>query len=145
MKTIEQRFWEKVEMIPFHECWEWKAYRNNDNYGTFQIATKKNVKAHRFSYELNNGPVPEGLCVCHTCDNPGCVRPNHLWLGTMKDNSKDMALKGRHGHQKKTHCRNGHIFNKVNARYFITNRGGNARSCRICEKLRMRKTRAKNI
>jgi hypothetical protein len=89
-----QRFWDKVEKIPFHECWEWTASKSGDGYGAFKIKGKQ-YSAHRVSYELNHGPIPKGKCVLHSCDNPLCVNPQHLWLGTHLDNSKDKIFKGR--------------------------------------------------
>ena len=95
--TIE-RFWSKVERTP--TCWIWKASRRAKGYGAFVWANPDGTviqgRAHRFSWELCNGPIPDGLCVLHRCDNPSCVRPEHLFLGTRSDNNQDMRAKGRH-------------------------------------------------
>lgn len=93
-KPAIERFWDKVKKGAADECWEWLAYKDGDGYGTFRVETNK-VKAHRFSYELHIGPIPAGLQVCHHCDNPPCVNPNHLFLGTGQDNTQDMMEKGR--------------------------------------------------
>ena len=93
-KGLEVRFWEKVKKGP--SCWEWTANKDKKGYGRIAATSAvKNLKAHRVSYELHNGPIPPGLSVLHTCDNPGCVRPDHLFLGTNADNMKDMINKGR--------------------------------------------------
>jgi hypothetical protein len=82
-------------------CWIWQHGKTEKGYGIMYIympgRTKKGVKrkAHRISYEAFNGPIPEGLLVCHSCDVPSCVNPEHLWLGTHKDNTQDMMRKGR--------------------------------------------------
>lgn len=93
-----RRFWEKVQKTP--DCWLWTASRRRDGYGQFRVSGggEKNVvlSAHRISYELLVGPIPDGLCVLHKCDNPICVNPEHLFPGTMKDNVDDMMRKGRH-------------------------------------------------
>ena len=89
---LEIRFWQKVRKSD--GCWEWQAHRFRTGYGALRISGKTET-AHRVSYRLNVGPIPEGLWVLHRCDNPGCVRPDHLFLGTRLDNVADMDAKGR--------------------------------------------------
>lgn len=93
-KTFEERFWEKVDRRGPDECWNWLGSKNGKGYGSFYANGKMN-KAHVISYEMNVGPIHDGLFVCHKCDNPPCVNPNHLFLGTNQDNIKDMFAKGR--------------------------------------------------
>lgn len=92
-KNPEINFWSKVLIIPEHTCWEWIACKQ-EGYGRFSV-NKRLTLAHRFSYELHYGPIPKGLLVCHKCDNPGCVKPDHLFLGTHHDNLIDSLNKGR--------------------------------------------------
>jgi len=95
-----KNFWKKVDIKSENECWEWNACKNKHGYGQFKI-DKKLYGSHRISWILTNGDIPEDdnycktLFVCHSCDNPGCVNPNHLFLGTNKDNMKDMINKNR--------------------------------------------------
>lgn len=93
-KTLEERFWEKVEKGTPDECWPWTAGRAGGAYGSFRDGTRM-VKAHRWSWEYHVGPIPDGLWVLHHCDNPPCVNPAHLWLGTHVDNQADKIAKGR--------------------------------------------------
>lgn len=86
------RFWEKSEQVG--DCLEWLGFKNNDGYG-IQRFRRKLMLAHRVSYILSKGDIPKGLCVLHKCDNPCCVKPEHLWLGTHQDNMDDMDKKGR--------------------------------------------------
>ena len=88
-----ERFWSKVQKTD--ECWIWTASRKFDGYGRFWYHGRE-ILAHRFSWKLHNGIIPEGLNVLHKCDNPPCVRPNHLLLGTQYDNIQDKLLKGRY-------------------------------------------------
>lgn len=91
-KTLEQRFLEKVVWIG--RCWEWTAFKNRKGYGIFKL-NGRHVGAHRISYELYISEIPKGLLCLHRCDNPSCVNPKHLFLGTNQDNMNDMKSKGR--------------------------------------------------
>ncbi len=95
-KSLADRFWSKVDTSG--ECWEWTGAHSFGGYGQMSVPgppPQRPVRAHRISYELANGPIPDGMCVLHHCDNPPCVRPDHLFLGTLRDNSQDMSSKGR--------------------------------------------------
>lgn len=76
-------------------CWEWNGRRDRKGYGVIATSKKKQVFAHRIAYEAWVGPIPEGLNVCHECDNPPCINPEHLFLGTVRDNLLDMTRKAR--------------------------------------------------
>ena len=89
----EDRFWSKVLKRP-GGCWEWTAARTHNGYGRFTL-DRTSLRAHRVSYWLSNGPIPDGLLICHHCDNPGCVRPEHLFAATQKQNVRDAITKGR--------------------------------------------------
>ena len=90
----EARFWSLVRKADSDACWEWNGPRTKRNYGMVTIARQK-VPAHRAAWELTSGPIPAGLFVCHRCDNPPCVRPDHLFLGTALENNQDMWAKNR--------------------------------------------------
>ena len=98
--TVEVRFWRRVEKTD--GCWWWIPAKSANKYGLIQLGGvgSKSVTTHRFSYELHNGEIPEGMIVMHSCDNPSCVNPDHLSLGTHKDNVADMIAKGRRGDPK---------------------------------------------
>jgi hypothetical protein len=89
------RFWQRVDRSG--ECWEWRGQRQRQGYGQVGWAGKR-YSAHRFAWLLVNGPIPDGLLVCHRCDTPSCVRPDHLFLGTTAENARDRENKGRGKH-----------------------------------------------
>ena len=105
--------------------------RTRDGYGQFVTTKHKHVAAHRIAWEIANGPIPEGMCVCHKHEDLGRhnVNPYHLFLGTQKQNMADMIAKGRQSHPTKTHCKHGHEFTEENSYISSTN---NARNCRTC-------------
>lgn len=89
---VKARFWDKAHKDGPDDCWPWKNAKGG--YGHFYIEGSR-ARAHRVAYAIENGPIPAGLLVCHKCDNPPCVNPAHLWLGTYRDNNRDKAAKGR--------------------------------------------------
>ena len=128
-------------------CWLWQGNRNNQGYG-FAYHDKKSRGAHRVSWMLNRGPIPEGQWVLHKCDNPPCVNPDHLFLGDRRDNMIDCLKKGRikNGgteiNKKKTHCPKGHPYSEENT-YVWKGKGKRTpmRECKACKKLRPRSVR----
>jgi len=94
-----KNFWLKVDKSSGEAgCWLWTGAKQggkNGRYGAFQLGWKVQKRAHRISFELANGQIPDGMMVCHSCDTPLCVNPSHLFLGTAKDNIDDMDAKNR--------------------------------------------------
>jgi hypothetical protein len=97
-KPVVKRFWENVLMQD--GCWAWRGQKNPDGYGQIHVRRRSEdfrtvLLAHRISWEIHKGPIPPGMFVCHHCDNPECANPEHLFLGTNRDNMIDCSMKGR--------------------------------------------------
>ena len=94
MITLQKRFLRHVDFEPHDGCWLWTGRKKGPAYGGFLYQGKKQM-AHRVSWQLYRGKIPDGMKICHECDVPLCVNPQHLFCGTQKDNMQDCARKGR--------------------------------------------------
>lgn len=134
------RFMEKVRVVG--ACWEWQATTlgRAPSYGGFSFGGRY-VYAHRWHWEHAHGPIPSGQQINHHCDNPICVRLDHLYLGDQAQNLRDAYARGRkrYHQREKTHCPKGHEYTPENT-YFHDPRSG--RSCRTCKRDYMRRRRA---
>ena len=101
MGAPKERFLNKV--IKTDTCWLWTGKKSRLKYGKILVEGKE-IFAHRLSYTIFKGKLLDNLCICHTCDNPSCVNPEHLWQGTKKENSQDMTKKGRHVNNRGEKC-----------------------------------------
>jgi hypothetical protein len=124
---IRELFFARVIARP--RCWFWIGSKDKNGYGTMTYSpTRKVFKAHRVSYEIFKGPIPDGLHVRHSCDHPWCVNPQHLLVGTHKENMRDVMIRGRHHNKRKTHCIRGHELAGEN---LMVSKNGK-RFCRVC-------------
>lgn len=122
------RFWRQVDRRGPDECWPWLGTIDRLGYGRFAIDVVPMI-ASRVMWVVTNDCQPAGL-VCHKCDNPPCVNPAHLWLGTSADNTHDMIAKGRARGQDRTHCIHGHEYTPENTYWRPGTIAG--RDCRAC-------------
>ncbi len=128
--STSKRFFTGFKELGIGVCWQWMRCLSPKGYGKI-FDRGKHKRAHRISWEIYHGPIPSNLLVCHTCDNPSCVNPNHLFLGTQKDNRVDCSTKGRTFNQKKTQCKRGHKFTPKNTHLSKNGR----RKCRMCDSI----------
>lgn len=124
--SLGSAFWTNTKVVEVG-CWAWAGSLSKKGYGRLRYRSK-NWLAHRVSWFLHYGAIPEDMLVCHKCDNPTCVKPTHLFLGSYLDNNRDRASKGRCASTKKTHCPAGHLYEGDNLYNSPT-----GRRCRTCK------------
>lgn len=136
---VEVRFWAKVRKSD--GCWLWMGLKDKDGYGQLRRDKQpgerrgRMVKAARLAWELENGLMPDGMGALHTCDNPPCVRHDHIYPGTPVENGRDLRERVRHPGRQKTHCSQGHEFTPENTIW----RPNKTRACRTCHNGRRRR------
>ena len=132
-------FWSFVDIGSDDACWSWRGRRLHDGRGIFRYRSDE-ATAPRWAWMLHNGlTIPKGLEACHSCDNPNCVNPRHIWIGSHADNMRDASRKNRLSRQgnvvtkAKTHCPQGHPYDEANTYWY---RGH--RQCLTCRRSRTR-------
>ena len=131
-KSTEQRFWEKVQRGSPDECWPWLAAKGPRGYGRFMLNYRSEL-APRVAYALENGEIPEGLYICHSCDNPPCCNPAHLYADTQKKNIQDCRDRGRlapriRGEENRAHKLTNFDVSEIRNRWAPGLRGGHGRT-----------------
>jgi hypothetical protein len=141
--SLEERFFQKVNKTD--SCWLWTGAPNSRGYGSFAV-NRKTTSAHHYSYIIHKGEIPDGLIICHTCDVPACVNPEHLWADTYSANSRDMFNKNRQGtsNRKKDGCKKGHSFEEFEPLVYVKKQGRQiGKEYRVCKECK-REYRLKN-
>lgn len=141
-KTPIERFWLHVKKTD--GCWLWTGHRDYHSYGRFRTGKGTRMFAHRFAWELLRDKIPAGMIICHRCDNPSCVNPEHLFVGTNADNTRDMFQKNRWKRPRNhflTQCKNSHLYNAENTHISKNGR----RRCALCIKMHNRKGQIKKL
>ena len=131
--SIKDRFFQKVNKTD--SCWLWTGALSSRGYGSFGV-NGKTTAAHRYSYQIHTGQIPKGFVICHTCDTPSCVNPDHLWAGPQSENMKDMFNKNRQGtsNRRKDACKKGHSFEEFEPLVYIKRQGRQfGKEYRICK------------
>jgi len=143
-KSVEKRLLDGCVPEPNTGCWLWTKSIKHFGYGAIGIGGGWVEFTHRASYIIFKGEIPDGIIVRHKCDTPSCINPEHLILGTIKDNSQDMVDRRRHKYHKINICKNGHEFNSDNTEYaFNRKMGKKQRVCKTCKEKAREKWRSK--
>lgn len=136
-EELQRRIKLKIK-ISASGCWIWTGHIEQNGYGRISYKGQRGKWVHRMSFAAFKGQIPDGINVCHKCDNPPCVNPDHLFLGNDSENAKDMMRKNRHPlciQAKKTHCIRGHLLQGNN---LIINKTSGRRGCRECVRIAYR-------
>lgn len=137
-KEHDERFWNRLDRDGKDGCW---IYPVRSKYAVVSVGAYRE-SAHRVAFRLINGDIPPGMCVCHRCDNPRCVNPAHLFLGTYSDNALDRDAKKRGRNSRKTHCPKGHELSGDN---LYLKKARTQRNCRSCTLLQLRGYYLRNL
>lgn len=141
---VEKRLWARVVKSPETDgCWVWMGAVCGKGYGVIGVEKQRMEMTHRVSWRIHRGEIPDGMDVLHTCDNPPCMRPDHLFLGTQLDNMRDASKKGRLADRQRnrTHCKHGHGLTPENI--YSNPKHGLIRGCKMCHRINDRKQKAK--
>jgi len=153
--SLQERFSKKINKSgseTYPDCWIWEGGKTSKGYGSFKYYQDRSaIGAHVSSYLFYIGEVPKGMLVRHRCDNPPCVNPEHLIIGSNSDNMKDMFERGRNGPQtkKQTHCKKGHSFEEFEPIVYVKKQGRQIgeeyRVCKECKRINDSKRKGNNL